>query len=110
MSDDSKCPFQHAAGGGTTIRDWWPTRLRVDLLYLHSEKSNPLGPQFDYVDAFNSLDFAAALRKAGVQFDLHIYTKGAHGLGLGSREYNPEKWHPWTRDCAYWLKEQGFAK
>jgi len=58
----------------------------------------------------NSLQFAAALRKAGVPFDLHIYQKGAHGLGLGSHDYNPAKWLPWTRDCAYWLKLQGFAK
>jgi acetyl esterase/lipase len=58
----------------------------------------------------NSLLFAEALRKAGVPFDLHIYQKGAHGLGLGSHDYDPSKWHPWTRDCIYWLKMQGFAK
>ena len=58
----------------------------------------------------NSLQFAEALRKAGVPFDLHIYQKGAHGLGLGSRDYDPAKWLPWTHDCAYWLKLQGFAK
>lgn len=58
----------------------------------------------------NSLQFATALRKAGVPFDLHIYQKGGHGLGLGSRDYNPAKWLPWTHDCAYWLKEQGFVK
>jgi len=58
----------------------------------------------------NSLQFAAALRKAGVPFDLHVYQKGAHGLGLGSRDYDPGKWLPWTHDCAYWLKLQGFAR
>jgi acetyl esterase/lipase len=58
----------------------------------------------------NSLQFAEALRKAGVPFDLHIYQKGAHGLGLGTRDYNPAKWLPWTHECAYWLKLQGFAK
>ena len=58
----------------------------------------------------NSLQFAEALRKAAVPFDLHVYEKGAHGLGLGSREYDPSKWHPWTRDCIFWLKEKGFAK
>jgi acetyl esterase/lipase len=51
----------------------------------------------------NSLDFAAALRKAGVPFDLHVYEKGKHGMGLGNG-------HPWTRDCLFWLKERGFAK
>jgi acetyl esterase/lipase len=58
----------------------------------------------------NSLQFAAALRKARVPFDLHIYEKGAHGLALGSKEYDPSKWHPWTRDCAFWLKQRGWGK
>ncbi len=58
----------------------------------------------------NSLQFAAALRQAGVPFDLHVYQKGQHGLGLGSLEYDPAKWHPWTRDCIFWLKEQGWVK
>ena len=58
----------------------------------------------------NSLMFADALRKQGVRFDLHVYERGGHGMGLGSREWNPEKRHPWTRDCAFWLKEHGFAR
>jgi acetyl esterase/lipase len=58
----------------------------------------------------NSLQFAAALRKAGVPFDLHFYQKGPHGIGLGSSNYDPTKWHPWTHDCVYWLKVQGFVK
>ena len=58
----------------------------------------------------NSLHFAEAMREAGVLFDLHIYEKGPHGLGLGSRSWNPEKRHPWTRDCAFWLQAQGFGK
>jgi acetyl esterase/lipase len=58
----------------------------------------------------NSLQFAEALRKAGVAFDLHIYQQGPHGLGLGTRDWNPEKRHPWTGDCVFWLKAQGFAK
>jgi acetyl esterase/lipase len=57
----------------------------------------------------NTLLFAEALRKAGVPFDLHIYQKGSHGLGLGSQDYAPEKRLPWTQDCIYWLKVQGFA-
>jgi acetyl esterase/lipase len=58
----------------------------------------------------NSLQFAAALRKAGVPFDLHIYQKGGHGLGLGTREWDPARRHPWTRDCEFWLKVQGFGR
>jgi acetyl esterase/lipase len=58
----------------------------------------------------NSLQFAEALQRADVPFDLHVYQKGQHGLGLGTREWNPEKRHPWTRDLIYWLQVQGFAK
>jgi acetyl esterase/lipase len=58
----------------------------------------------------NSLQFAEALRKAAVPFDLHIYQKGPHGLGLGTRDWDPAHRHPWTADCVFWLKTQGFAK
>ena len=57
----------------------------------------------------NSLDFAAALRRAGVHFDLHIYEKGAHGMGLGGGRAGGDH-HPWAADCLFWLKEQHFAK
>jgi catalase-peroxidase len=62
MSDETKeakCPFPHAAGGGTSNRDWWPNQLRLDPLHQHSSKSNPMGADFDYAKAFRSLDFAA---------------------------------------------------
>ncbi|MFM0015370.1 catalase/peroxidase HPI [Paraburkholderia sediminicola] len=59
MSNDAKCPFNHAAGGGTTNHDWWPKQLRVDLLSQHSSKSDPLDNGFNYAEAFSSLDLAA---------------------------------------------------
>ena len=59
-SNDAKCPFNHAAsGGGRSNRDWWPGQLRLDLLQQHSSKSDPMGADFDYAKAFNSLDLAA---------------------------------------------------
>ncbi|RZF27479.1 catalase/peroxidase HPI [Paraburkholderia sp. UYCP14C] len=58
MSNEAKCPFIHTAGGGTTNRDWWPKQLRVDLLNQHSERSNPLDKDFNYAEAFKSLDYA----------------------------------------------------
>jgi acetyl esterase/lipase len=60
----------------------------------------------------NSLDFAAALRRAGVRFDLHVYEKGIHGIGLGGGRggTTPGVLHPWAADCLFWLKAQGFAK
>lgn len=50
----------------------------------------------------NSMAFAAALREKGVPFELHIYEKGGHGMGLGNG-------HRWTSDCLAWLKERGFG-
>ena len=57
QSSEAKCPFNHAAGGGTSDRDWWPNHLRLDLLHQHSSKSNPMGERFDYAKEFRSLDF-----------------------------------------------------
>jgi len=61
MSTESKCPFNHTAatGGGTTNHDWWPNRLKVELLHQHSAKSDPMDGNFDYAEEFKSLDFAA---------------------------------------------------
>ena len=59
MSSEVKCPFNHTAGGGTTNRDWWPNQLRLDLLSQHSSKSDPMDKDFNYAQAFKSLDLAA---------------------------------------------------
>jgi catalase-peroxidase len=53
------------AGGGTQNQDWWPNRLRVDLLRQHASKSNPMDEGFDYAEAFKQLDLEA------VKKDLH---------------------------------------
>ena len=59
MSNEAKCPFHQSTGAGTTNRDWWPNQLRVDLLSQHSEKSDPLGKQFNYREEFRKLDYEA---------------------------------------------------
>ena len=59
MSTEAKCPFHHAAGGGTSNRDWWPNELKLELLHQHSSKSNPMGEDFNYAEEFKSLDLAA---------------------------------------------------
>ena len=56
----------------------------------------------------NSLLFAAALQKNHVPFDLHIYQKGRHGIGLADKPPFAHP-HPWAGDCLFWLKEQGFV-
>jgi acetyl esterase/lipase len=57
----------------------------------------------------NSLMFAEALRKNHVPFDLHIYQKGAHGMGLKDKLPFAHP-HPWAADCLFWLQAQGFVK
>ena len=58
----------------------------------------------------NTMMFAEALRKNHVPFALHVYEKGPHGMGLGNRNHPNAPMLPWTADCLYWLKQQGWVK
>jgi catalase-peroxidase len=62
MSNESKCPFKHTAGEGTSNRDWWPGQLNLKILHQHSHLSDPMAKGFDYAAEFNSLDLAAVKR------------------------------------------------
>lgn len=70
-NDISKCPFHNGSmkhnvgGGGTRNHDWWPNQLKLNILRQHSSLSNPMEEDFNYAEAFNSLDLAA------VKQDLH---------------------------------------
>ena len=60
MSDDaSECPFSGAntTKGNTATEEWWPEQLDLRILHQHDRKSNPMGEDFDYASAFNSLDY-----------------------------------------------------
>jgi len=62
MSDDaSECPFSGAntTKGNTATEQWWPEQLNLRILHQHDRKSNPMGEDFDYARAFNSLDYEA---------------------------------------------------
>jgi acetyl esterase/lipase len=58
----------------------------------------------------NSLTLATAMRRAGAKFDLHIYERGPHGIGLGNKTFDAANFHPWTRDCEFWLRERKFGR
>ncbi len=63
-SNESKCPFPHGqmkqtAGTGTSNKDWWPNRLNLGILRQHSALSDPMDPDFNYAEAFKTLDLAA---------------------------------------------------
>lgn len=64
--DISKCPFHNGkvattpvAGEGTQNKDWWPNQLNVSILRQHSNKSNPMGEDFNYAEEFKKLDLEA---------------------------------------------------
>ncbi len=67
MSSEAKCPFSGTAvnpavrGGAQTNADWWPNRLRLNILHQHSEKSDPMGEDFNYAAEFKSLDLNAVV-------------------------------------------------
>jgi len=62
MSNSAKCPFHHAAGGGTSNRDLWPNALPLRVLRQHSSLSDPMEPDFDYRREFARLDYAGLKR------------------------------------------------
>ena len=58
----SGCPFMSGnqkkqAGSGTQNRDWWPNELKLNVLRQNALKNNPVGADFNYVDAFNSINY-----------------------------------------------------
>ena len=66
-NDISKCPVmgggepasRNTANGVLTNKDWWPNQMNLGILHQNSAKSNPLEEDFDYKEAFLSLDFKA---------------------------------------------------
>ena len=93
-----------------------PSPELVELLSNEKQVTKDTPPCFVWhtaedkaVKVENSLDFAAALQKNGVPFDLHVYQKGRHGIGLADKPPFTNA-HPWARDLVFWLKEQGFVK
>jgi catalase-peroxidase len=59
----AKCPFsggafKQTAGGGNRNRDWWPNQLKLNILRQNSDLSNPMDANFNYAEAFKSLDLA----------------------------------------------------
>ena len=70
MLTETKCPFsggalKPTAAGGRSNADWWPNQLNVKMLHQHSPQASPMGADFDYAQAFKSLDLDAVIK------DLH---------------------------------------
>ncbi len=61
QDNSAKCPYlsgtlKQTAGAGTRNTDWWPNQLNLNVLRQHSSLSNPMDENFNYKEAFNSLD------------------------------------------------------
>ncbi len=84
MSSEGKCPVTgqtHASvtARGPSNRDWWPNQLNLKILHQNSPRSNPMGEEFDYAEAFKSLDLTA------IKEDLYA-------LMTDSQEWWPADW------------------
>ena len=68
--DKAECPMGHGAASKTETterreaalrvpgkKDWWPNKLNLEVLKQNSEKTNPMGADFDYIKEFQSLDY-----------------------------------------------------
>ncbi|MBY8259271.1 catalase/peroxidase HPI [Vibrio fluvialis] len=76
-----KCPIMHGSmtSTGSTVMDWWPNTLNLDILHQHDKKTNPLGEEFSYREALEKLDIKA------LKHDLHA-------LMTDSQEWWPADW------------------
>ncbi|MBD3676994.1 MAG: catalase/peroxidase HPI [Rhodobacteraceae bacterium] len=76
-----KCPVMH--GGitetGTSVMDWWPSALNLDILHQHDTKTNPMGEGFDY-------------RKELEKLDVEALKKDMHALLTDSQDWWPADW------------------
>ena len=56
-----KCPVMHGGmtHSGSSVIDWWPNALNLDILHQHDTKTNPMGKDFDYREELKKLDVEA---------------------------------------------------
>ncbi len=78
---ESKCPVMHGANTetGMSATEWWPNNLNLDILHQHDAKTNPLGTDFSYREAVETLDFEAL-------------KKDLHDLMTDSQDWWPADW------------------
>ncbi len=80
-SPESKCPVMHGGNtsAGSSVMDWWPNALNLDILHQHDSKTNPLGQDFNYREELKKLDVEAL-------------KKDLHDLMTDSQEWWPADW------------------
>ena len=80
-NNSGKCPMMHGAQTalGTTVTDWWPNALNLDILHQHDRKTDPMGEAFDY-------------RKQLEKLDIDALKKDMHALMTDSQDWWPADW------------------
>ncbi|MEZ5983518.1 MAG: peroxidase family protein [Parvularculaceae bacterium] len=81
MNDMSKCPVMHGSNTSlrSTVMEWWPNAINLDILHQHDLKTNPLGKDFNYREELKTLDVAAL-------------KKDLHALMTDSQAWWPADW------------------
>lgn len=107
--------FTHGGSRNNLLGNSPPADL-IELLSNEKQVTAKTPPTFVWhtaddraVSVQNSLMLADALNRANVPFESHVYQHGSHGLGLGTKNWDPSRRHPWTVECSRWLRELGMA-
>jgi catalase-peroxidase len=84
VPNEMTCPFAGGTrstmgAGGRSNRDWWPEQLNLGILHQHSSLSSPMGRDFNYAEAFKTLDLDAVI-------------KDLHALMTDSQDWWPADW------------------
>ena len=81
VMSEGKCPVMHGAvtTDETSVTEWWPKTLNLDILHQHDRKTDPMGEDFDYREAVRSLDVDAL-------------KKDLHALMTDSQDWWPADW------------------
>jgi acetyl esterase/lipase len=107
------------AGSKQNLLGKEPDAKLVELLSNEKQVTKDTPPCFVWstqedkaVPVENSLRFVAAMEKAGVVYDFHVYQKGPHGIGLsgGKNGVPAGDVHPWGKDLLFWLRQNGWLK
>jgi len=78
---ENKCPVMHGAisTGESSVTEWWPKNLNLDILHQHDAKTDPMGDAFNYRDEVQKLDFDEL-------------KKDLHALMTDSQSWWPADW------------------
>ena len=92
LGEDADPTLVASLSNETQVKDDTPPTFLV-----HTSEDTGVPPQ-------NSIAFYLALHEKGVPVELHIYEKGRHGLGMGSRG---SAFSSWPERCEEWMRERG---